>query len=447
MSTYPPRSRTLASSLHLLSLPLLLLASCSGAARDRGQVRTEVSELIRHGQFDEALARAEKLREEQPGDPEVAELHQKASVAWLLAEGRAASFDDRLEDALELFERAHRVDPRSEIVREWIEKTHEGLAERWLNTALNLHAEDDLEGAIAAYGMALEHVPGYPSAVRGLEEALILAQYREGKGEDYYGEGVLALSEYWLEQARWHFTSTGKYLPEYERAERRRGETEEMLSEQRTVLAQSLEDAGLFAGALRDYELAFELDPENAEAEEGRARVAPEAEAARILNDAGMLVLRERYDDALAQLDHAAMLTTRQQDQIEALRLQVADQRLETMYRLALNLEKDQRYPDAITAYGDLLDFAGYYKDAQTRRSTLEEYVRLAEGYYAAAAKETDPAKRLEFLRAIRGFWIEYLDVAEQIEELEAALPPEPEESEDGEPIGALAPEPSDGAR
>ena len=218
-------------------------------------------------------------------------------------------------------------------------------------------------------------------------------------------------------------------------AENRRGQTDEMIAEQRSTVAHSLEEAGLYRAALRDYEIAVELDPESAEAREGRDRVAPEAEAKRLLDEAGMLVLRERFDEALAQLDRAAPLTTRQSEDVTAMREGIAQQRLETIYKRALGLERDQLYPDAIAVYDELLVEADYYKDAQTRRSTLEEYVRLAEEYYADAAAETDPAKRLEYLRAIRGFWIEYRDVADQIIELEAIVPQE-SEGEDGEATG-----------
>lgn len=413
------------SALRPSAIALLLACACASPGHEARDARSEVYDLIRRGSFGEAYARARELRDARPGDPELESLHRDATLALLLAQGRDATFDGKLDQALARFEEAARLAPGSAVAAQWLEKTRTSLAERWLNDALNLHAEDRLPEAIAAYEKALEYRPGYESALRGIESARSLAAYRQNKAEGYYDDGVRALAAYWLEEARWRFGSTGKYLPEHGRARLRSALTSEMLSEQRSIVAEGLEERGLFAAAEREYKLALRLDPRNGSAAAGLERVIPEVKAARTLDQAEMYVLRERYEEALAELERAEKLTKRQADRVESLRARIGDQRLQTLYARALNLEKDQRYPEAIAAYGELLALVDYYEDAQTRRGTLEEYVRLAAQYYEAAEAESDPRRRLELFSAIRGFWSEYRDVTERVRELEAQLPRE----------------------
>ena len=59
----------------------------------------------------------------------------------------------------------------------------------------------------------LVHDPQNPQASFGLGRVLLLINHRTGVGEEYYNQGVRALADYWLNQAKSSFAYTSKYLP------------------------------------------------------------------------------------------------------------------------------------------------------------------------------------------------------------------------------------------
>jgi tetratricopeptide (TPR) repeat protein len=434
----PPKARShplpwLASGL------LLLLAACASQGTRQESRIQQVDELIRQIRYDEAMEQASRLLEAAPEEPALQDLHRRAVTAWLLDRGRTASFDDRDLEALELFERAQALSPDSRLVQSWVDKTRSKIATAWLERAFELHAKTDLRGAIAAYRKALEYVPGHRVALRGIEDTGELIEHREGLGSRYYTEGVMALADYWLGLARHSFSSTVKYVPENERAGSRRQETDELMAERRVDKAWRLEEQGLYAAALSELRLALKQDPKNQAAASALKRVEPEHRAAQLLRQADMLLRRKRYDEALERIRQAALLTERQQEVVVEKQRLVQDRRLDNHYQRARSLERDQQYPEAILAYDELFQLGEYYKDARTRQSTLQEYVQRAEDYYQRAMASEDLRERLDLLRAIRGFWFDYSDIATRIAALEAELGPEEGEEEDwpqGRPPG-----------
>jgi tetratricopeptide (TPR) repeat protein len=91
------------------------------------------------------------------------------------------------------------------------------------------------------------------------------------------------------------------------------------------------------------------------------------------------------------------------------------------MYQNARMLSDDYRYPEAVAAFDELLAVAPDYKDAALRKSTLEEFIRLAEEFYAKALDADDDAEAEEYLRAIHPvIWPEYKDVVERLQAIEA---------------------------
>ena len=400
-----------------LLLPLLLLAACQSGAR-RDDLAT-VNDMVTHGRFDEAVRYADDLVQEFPDDQGARDLHRMASVAWRLEAARQLTFSDRDEEAIEMLLEAKRSAPDSETVQAWLDKTYRKLATRYLDGALELHAEDKLEAAIESYGRALEYSPGNLSALNGMAQAVIQINYRKGLSEEYYKDGLRALSDYWLRQARSRFDYSNKYAMGDERADKRREQVNRLIADERVVVASSLEAEGRFGAARNEYKLALALNPEQPAALEGLERTAIEAEAADKLRDAKMAILRKDYGRAGALIDEGLELTQEQQDLFEGARVDIEEARLSEMYQEAIDLEKDYQYPEAVAAYDRIIDRAQYYRDVLTRRSTLSEYVRRAEELYAASeALQGD--ERRDLLEQIEIFWPEYRDVADQLSRLRA---------------------------
>ena len=330
--------------LRLFPLALVLVVACS-STEDQSDFE-RVNDMIRHAQYEEAVRASARLARERPDSERIAELHRGATIAWYLESGRELSFEDRDEEALEQLEKALALDPESEVVAVWVDKTKAKLAQRWLDCALELHANDDLSGAIDAYGCSLTFVPGGTSALTGLGHAVRVVNYREGLAEEYYNDGMHALSDYWLEQARACFSYSHKY-GDNERTDRRRDHVDDLLAEERVVVALTLEHDGHYGAARNEFRLALVLDEDNEEAHAGHERNVTEAEASAKLREAHMSILRSDYEKAEALIDEGLAISTRQADLFEGARVDIQESLLDNLYDNALNLEKDFLYPQA----------------------------------------------------------------------------------------------------
>jgi tetratricopeptide (TPR) repeat protein len=393
-----------------------LAAGCASAVRNEVE---EVRQDVHHGRFEQAVRQSAALHEQHPGDAVYEDLHKQASVAWLLEQGRRATFKDQDLEALTTFLQAQEIDPTSAETKSWVQKTLRKLSRTWLERGLELHASGKLAEAVEAYGKALEYAPGDPSALNGLGEAVIQINYREGMGKKYFEDGIRDLSSYFLEQARSRFSYSDKYQPEDGKTLQRGSQVSKLLAQQRVTVARGIEATGRFGAARNEYRLSAALDPENAEAKAGLERCTNEAKAATLLAAAKMEMVRMRRDHALELLAEGEALTVAQKDLFEGARAQIEQARLERKYQEALTFERDFEYEQAIVAYAELLKETEYFKDAIARKETLEEYVKLAADLYEKAQNATDDGERLDDLRKIRVFWPEYKDVADQLADLE----------------------------
>lgn len=400
----------------LLALGLVLAASCASTEESTSQ---RVRWLVDHGQFEDAVKKSAEASEKHPDDEGLKLLHRDATVAFLLEKGRRATFVDHDEDALAIFEEARRLDSTSPQVKDWLDKTNRKLANRWLDQALELHAKDEIEPALAAYEHALQYAPGDKDALVGRGMSLAILNHRDNLGKGYFTDGLHALADYWLEQARSRFAYARKYQPVDKRTAERKTQVETLLAIQRMTLGHKFEGERKFGAARTEYRLAALLDPTNQDAKAAMERCKNELEVSANLEKAGMLIMRGRFEEATKVVESAMAKTVAQKDLCEGKMASIREARFDKAYREAIALERDFRYEQAIEKYTELLAEAQFYKDVITRKDTLEEYVKLAGDLYAKAAAETTAAKKLDYLRQIRVFWPEYKDVAAQIKELE----------------------------
>jgi tetratricopeptide (TPR) repeat protein len=383
------------------------LTACASTRAGEAE-REQVREAIRNERYQEGVSLAATLHERAPEDAQLGELHRVATLAYLLDRGRRSTLGGEDDEALAWFAQAAELAPESERVREWQVKTHYKLADKWIAIGNEAFASENFAGASEAYTNVLEYVPNHPSALSGLGQVTILINYRTGLGEDYYKEGIRALSDYRLRRARRGFTATTKYLPDLDRAVRRATEVDRLLAQQRVEVAKGFELDGLYAAALNEFRFAHALDGENPEATEGLTRLELEAEAAEFLRDARMKIYRRQFGEALELLEQGEQRSISQQAEFEATRESILGEQLEALYQRGLDLEHDGLYAEAIGAYADLLRRVEYFKDARARKSTLEGYIEMAASYYEKAMAAQDPAVRLEHLRSIEGFWPDY---------------------------------------
>jgi tetratricopeptide (TPR) repeat protein len=360
--------------------------------------------------------------EREPGSAAAVELHKQVSVAYLLDLAREQSFRDEDDAALATLEQAARIDPDSEQVRDWREKTNQKLAATWRARAFDLHAEDDIDAALEAYEKALKHVPGDPATMEGRNIALALVSHRSGLGRNYFQQGLEALSDLWLDQARSRFSYARKYRPADERTAQRETQVKRLIASEKIAAAKAHEAEKRFGVARHEYASALLQDPDDEEAKLGAERCKVELQVRDLLGRVRMDLVRGRFEQAEATVAKAQELTVLQADEVEGARASIREARHEKAYNEALALERDWRYPEAVARYESLLARADYYKDVIARRDTLKEYIRLAEDLWGRADAATSAQDKLAAYRQIQVFWPEYRDLSARIAALEAAL-------------------------
>jgi hypothetical protein len=415
---FSSRSRRSGLLISLL-LACTLAGGCASSSGGETGEQAKIREAVRHGRFDEGVRLADELRRANPDDPQAAEIHRLASMAYLLDQGRQATFRNDDEEAMDWFLEAELIAPNTPLVHEWLEKTRHKLETHWLDIGHEAYANDKLGTALNAYLEANRYVPRSEAALKGIGEVTLLLNHRNGLGEEYYTDGVRSLSEYWLERARRSFAVTNKYQPDNLRAQRRTEEVDQQLATERIAVAQALEDEGLYAGAHNEFRFASILAPDNDEARAGMERNSVEVQAGTMLRDAQMKLYRKEFSDALSLLEQGEALTQLQHDAFATAREELVLARLSEVYQEALDLEHDQLYVEAVAAYGRILEEVEFFKDTRARQSTLQGYIEMAAAYYQQAREATDPEKRMECLRAIQGFWPDYMDVRDQLAALE----------------------------
>jgi len=405
---------------NLLPASLALLLGACATAEKRAKT---VEWHLKHMQYEQAVELAAREASARPKDAKAQDLHRRASVALLLERGRRLTLDDQDVEALRIFQQAQELAPASAEVTSWIDKTRRKLSDRWLQVGLELHSGGEIEAAVAAYEQCLALAPADSVALAALNSAMKTVEHRGQQFQRYFQEGVVAMSDYWLERARSRFEYATKYKPEEERTVMRSQQVRLMLARQRLRVAEGLEEAGLFGAARGEYRMALDLAPDDAEAQAALERCSREVEAQRLLEMADYEMLRRNYDRAGEHLTRGEELTQKQKERFEGARASIQESRHEDLYQIALALEKDQRYPEAVEKYQELLDLAQYYKDVFTRRDTLQAYVELAASLHAKAKAAATDAERIDLLQQIEVFWPDFSDVKSQLELLRRAAP------------------------
>jgi tetratricopeptide (TPR) repeat protein len=399
------------------AVPFALLLALAACRNTETQRENKVVLAARAGRFEEAIEEARQLVEQNPGDPLLEALYLDARVAAILARGRDQVFAGELDQALRSFESARELAPGHPMVLAWIEKTKKQLATFWLDRAAENTGPEKLDRAEAAYELVLKHDPENPYAREGLAHVLLLMNYRAGQSKTYFDDGIASFRDLRLQNALRSFEVSRRYR-ENDPALTRGEEVAAMIIEERLAQARALEAEGHFFAARNEYRLVLLLDPEHVDGRAGFDRMDRETRATAALHEADMEIRRGELAAAQETLAEAEVLTEAQRDDLSLLSSGIEEKRLADLYQEALRLTDDYRYPEAVAVYETLLASAPDYKDAAQNKRTIEEFISLAEEFYAkAGAAKSDEEKELQ-LRQVLVIWPEYKDAAAQLAEI-----------------------------
>lgn len=407
----------------------LALAACQTSEKGREQ---KVIEAARSGQFERAEEEARQLAEAHPGDAALQALYRDTRVAALLDRGRDQVFAEDFDGALRSFLAAIELAPGHPTVESWLVKTKKQLASRWLDEAAENTGPEKLDQAEAAYERVLEYEPDNPFAVEGLAHVLLLKNYRAGQSKTYFDDGLASFRELRLQNARRSFELSRHYR-DNDPAAARGEQVEKLLIDERMAQARTLEAEGHYFAARNEYRLVLLIDPTHAEGRAGFDRMDRETRATSALAQADMEIRRGELEEARETLAAAEVLTEAQREGLTQLETGIEEKRLLDLYQEARRLTEDYRYPEAVAMYAELLTLAPDYSDAAQRKRTIEEFIRMAEEFYASALAAKDDATAELYLRQIQEVvWPEYKDIVERLKAIEARKPAEEPPAEGG---------------
>jgi tetratricopeptide (TPR) repeat protein len=229
--------------------------------------------------------------------------------------------------------------------------------------------------------------------------------------EEYYNEGISQLRKGDLEVAGSRFSYSDKYSHGEGRAKQRLSEVKGEIARRHVALANTLESTGFFSAARVEYLTAVDRDPDCAEAHEGLERMNGEALAFETLKRGEMWVLRGDWERAQEVLLAGREQTQMQKGAFDEMLTQLEDARTTEDYELAINLEHDFRFGQAIAQYEEVLNGRDFFLDARARLDTLREKVERVEALYKAQGAEQDTQERQGLLREIESIWPDYKDI------------------------------------
>jgi len=384
--------------------------------------------LVASGEYVAAVEAAQARVSADPNNAKARVEHQLASVAFLLDRGRQWSFEGSDEVALEFFGQARALSLSSEFEagssaggsgparapdqpQQWIDKTRAKIAAAWMGRGEQLLAGGDLAEASEAFAMAAQ----YDSSLPGLEDADASInkrlEFHGNLAAEYYNEGISQLRSGNLEVAGSRFSYADKYSHGEGRAMERLTEVKGELARRHVALGKTLESTGFFSAARVEYLTAVSRDPDCVEALEGLERMHGEAQAFETLKRGEMWALREDWDRAEEVLLAGRETTQMQKEDFDQALTQLEYARTAEDYELALNLEHDFRFDQAIAQYMEVLDGRDFFLDARARLDTLREKVEQVKALYEAQGAEQDPEQRQRLLEKIESLWPDYKDI------------------------------------
>jgi tetratricopeptide (TPR) repeat protein len=422
----PPHLRPTPVAVHVAwcALAVLVAGGCSasgGSRRDDGSV-AELQELVCNGHFEEAVQRADELAAANEGDPVFEQARRDTLVALMLERARRLSFGDDDEAALEQAEAALDLDPASGAAEAWRQRIIDKLSHIWFIRGRDAHAGGQYLAAAEGYHKALVFDPENELAASQLVELELMVGWRKDQSGSYYNGGVRAFAGARLPESRASFESSRKYDDgDITRTQRRLAEVNRERALGQKHLAEQQAEAGHWRSATALVARALELDPELEGGKELQELYGTEAHVKDMRQTASLARLRGDFERARTVLVEARALTQRQVADIDAELLAVSDAEAQKQYELALDLEYDFRFEEAVAAYNVLLTMREYYLDARRRVETLEDAIRDAAELYARAAASTSDAERIELYRQIELIWPEYRDVRDRLAALRTA--------------------------
>ncbi len=370
---------------------------CAGVSSERNG-----DALMREARFPQALAAYRRAEAEGRSNPELQRKLRDAYVATRIQEGQQLLFRQELVKANELFQECVAVAPDSATAKAWLKKSERDLSRSLTELGKDKLSVREYQEAIELFESARRYDSGNEDAKAALDRAREILEWRARKGDELWRTGLRAGSQgqHGVAETRaensLEFTGKNETVIEYvDEMRSRRGE-------EAYRLAHSMEEEGQWHGALRAYSEAKTLGSTAPGLDEAIARMEREAKADSNVRAGQLALLKEDFDEAIANFQSARELTEDPDNlvAIDARLAEVGESRNDYAYRKAGDLVLEGRMDDALAAFRALDASSPAYADTRERIDRLETKVIVPSRAAFAEAEERMAANDLEGARS-----------------------------------------------
>ena len=350
-----------------------------GSCQTKSDALAKGAALAERRMYQQAYQTVARELQAYPDDPETQRMFWELRLEYLLEAGWENIFSEHEEAAMELLGKALGLDPNNARALAGIARAKEKLAQEAVRLAGGLELEGDLEGALKLYNKATTYIPEFGPAIEGMTGINGLYQNRADKASGRYALGSRASGEL---QWRQSYYQTGLALgfdPSLERAKRLHDRAGRRLAMDMFENAREMEENGLYAAALKDYEHIAEVWPETEGIAERVESVRKEVEAKEKSRQAEMLTRKKEFDLAEELLSEAFALSENEKADISGLMLGNKVGRYEVEYHRAEDFELESQFEAALEVYKKIDEaWADGFLDVKTRISYLSAAIEEA---------------------------------------------------------------------
>lgn len=414
---------TAANGAALLVFALLPFLPGCAATND---LRAVAYERLSFGEIEQAYDLMQAAVRENPDDLALQEQLAELRTVYYLRSGQEKVFADDDWAAVEDFERVLLADPGNTVAQRWKDKALRKLAERATHAGDDARARGRLEEALERYHEAETYVAGFEPAVLGAQRVREVFEWRRKKGHENYLLGMRAQASGLYDQTEYHMQLALEHDPSLNAAKERSLIARRRMAERQLEHARTAEERRLYETALRQYREVLDQFPDlTPDLVTKVAAMQREANAARKLEEATLLMKRGDFARARPLLEEAYELSLAQRSKISQQLVALREADLDQRYTVALDLELDYHYEEALRAYQAIDAAWPGQLDVRTRIQNLEtalEYAREAQARGEKAEAAGDLEGAISAYREALTYVPKFGDLAERIAKLRDEL-------------------------
>ncbi|MEO0477880.1 MAG: hypothetical protein AAF196_00220 [Planctomycetota bacterium] len=439
--------RSLGSSIRgygLGSLCAIAIASLGGCFVPEQGAYDQVIEFWEAQNYFQAYQELERVRAEDPEDPEGERIHEFVRRDYLLWKARNAIFANEEVEALGLLEEVLTRDTDDAEALGLRSKCRQKLAVMNVQRAQTLQISEldkDLREAFRLYSEALEFDPGNVEAEEGLAEVDGFWAKRRANAEERRIGGIRALANGFPDRAAHDFQVALDEDPRMESIDNAYAQARREIAEQNFALGQRAEENAHWDSARAIYESLADSGFELSGLEERLEFVTKESEARKLFQQAEVAIFQANFADARELLEEAAGLSEIQRADIAIAQILVTEREAEIRAAQAGDQDLQGELRRALEIYLEIQADAPVELDVDAKIKDLQIRIEEATKAYDAGRKAEDVGDDEEAISQyglVELFWPGHEDAAERKAALEAkAAGMNGESTSEGEPSDA----------